>query len=122
MSAVPLRVSSTVPGSKIANFQLETPYARLKLVASADRIIDGEAVLNEPLTFQGAPIKIAYSYTFLNGTAMSEVDYASMYSFLPEKMGKERGAYFCRHNPADQNPEDGGAFPEELYNRTQIVR
>lgn len=67
MSAVPFRVSTSVPGAKIANFQLETPDGRLRIVAAADTIVDGEAVLNDPLTFDSAPIKVAYSYTLLMG-------------------------------------------------------
>lgn len=80
MHTVELQASTSAPGARITDFQLLSSDGDLKIVASGETIILGEAVLKEPLTFDSAPIRIAYSYTLVGGNAMSQVEYASMYS------------------------------------------
>lgn len=65
------RITAGAKHAKILDVTADTPDADLSLTLQNDGLCEGVWELKEPLAFGGAPIKVAYSYTIQDGTAMS---------------------------------------------------
>lgn len=87
LRALPIRIFSTVEGSKIVDFDCDRKYAEPRFAAKSDTVIEGSLVLNEPLTYSSPPVTISYYYTLKGGTAMSQKELKTLYPPDQQKEG-----------------------------------
>jgi hypothetical protein len=95
--SLPFRLAAAAAAARITSFRRDTDDATLKLSIQQDSVHDGVWILNQPMTFGGTPIKIAYTYTLQAGTAMDQKQFQQMY----HSDGKEENTTVIVTNPAD---------------------
>ncbi|HME06515.1 MAG TPA: metallophosphoesterase [Bryobacteraceae bacterium] len=83
IKSLPFQIMASATTAKIRDLTPDTSDAELELEPIQDHLCKGIWKLKEALSHQSQPIKIAYSYSIVDGTAMSKSAYQSMYASGP---------------------------------------